>query len=198
MDVWSQPIPGKGHSSLQSVFLWEEGALGKGSCAGMPAPHCQSEGSSVVCCLGSRSTAADRAITAPHCPSCSTFQRKTEPCQLSKRQRQHQAPLPPPPSLPSAGVRCQASISAGVSEIVQTVHPFLTVGAQTQPRACASEATSLPCLSVTAPTGVLRPCGLPDHPPTLRPARGMVRDGHSRCVGADFEMVQLSTASWFQ
>lgn len=222
MDVWSQQIPGKDHCCPKSMFSVKESALGKGSCAAMPAPHCQSEGSSVVCCLGSCSTAACRAmpqwglrtdnyefgasqlhwvellgetrtnVPASHCPSSSTLQRKR--VALSAQQEGEAAPGSSSTSCSpaGAGVRCLARPSVSMSEeIVQTLHLFLMVGAQAQP--CFP-----PHLSVSTPAGVLHPCGLPDHPPTLKQVRAMVRGRHSKCVRADFEVVQLSTAFWFQ
>lgn len=100
----------------------------------MPAPYCQPEGSSVVWCLGSCDTAADGTVPAPHCPSSSILQRK--PCQSlvsSARGRGSTRLSSPPPPLPWSGMRCLARLSAGLSAMVQALHPLPTVGAQAQP-----------------------------------------------------------------
>ena len=104
------------------MFLWAESVAGKGSCAASPAPRCQLQDSSAVCCLGSHSTATDRAVPAPCCPSSITLERRRRPCQLCKRKRKQ----PPPPPPRCAGVRALASLAAAMSKIVQPMPPLLS------------------------------------------------------------------------
>lgn len=125
MDVWSYQNPDKVHSSSKSMFLWARSALGKGCCAA--APHCQFKDRSVVCCLGSLNTAADRAMPVPCCPS--NRWRKRGPCQFCKRKRKQ----PPPPPFHHVGVRGLASLAAIMNGIVQPVCPLLSVETQKHP-----------------------------------------------------------------
>lgn len=106
------------------MFLWIESALGKGSCAATPVPHCQLKDSSAVCCLESHSMATDRGLNpVAHAAALSKGKR---PCQFCNRKRK-QPPLPHFPAL-CVGVRGLANL-----EMVQPVHPLLLVGAQTHP-----------------------------------------------------------------
>lgn len=60
------------------------------------------------------------------------------------------------------------------------------------------KASSLTIICHKEPADVLHPRGLPDHVTTLIQAGGKLRDQCPKCIGADFQWVQLSTACWLQ